>query len=415
VSGVSLRLTFAGLALVSAVWSAQAEDLVMPFACNAAGGEVQVTPSNETSYRIVGRRDEQPFVACAGSGNACETMMIHRFAIACDGQKVPWSRIANAAKTFGAAIPSGLPNGFAPVSTVSGRFVLPALAHIEPSSTKVATQDLSPDSVIDEHDGAATVENAAWVTEVRADVTALPKGNALRVAGVLVAVLIALVAASLAATGRWRMAWPYFESGQDWSKPPIIERAAAFWGRTDEWISMARERWLDKLHDVPGVELVNALSIAQVRYAHVELSVASLAADMLLRDVLKSELQQIRERMAEVERQLSRRAPDKSAAIIRNLLRDLDRIGRISQSAGDGASGESASASGIPQSIAEAYRVLGMNSEAAPAVAKKLVDALRLSWHPDHARDELDRRRREDRMKQINAAWDLIKDRRAAA
>ena len=69
----------------------------------------------------------------------------------------------------------------------------------------------------------------------------------------------------------------------------------------------------------------------------------------------------------------------------------------------------------MPQSIGEAYRILGINPDAAPQIAKKLVDALRMSWHPDHARDEPDRLRREERMKQINAAWDMIKSQRVAA
>lgn len=418
-SGVFLRLKFAALALLSAVWGAQAEDLIMPFTCNAAAGELQVSPSNETSYKILGHRDEQPFVACAGSGQACETMMVHRFAIACDGQKVAWSRIANAAKAFSAAMPAGLPNGFAPVSTLSGRFVLPALTHIEPhleaASTRVAMQDLSPDSVVEGQESSAPADRAAWVTEVRADTAALPKGNALRVAGAMSVVMAVLVAASLAAAGRWRIPWPTVAIRRDSGKTSVMNRAARSWQHVLEWLSKARDHWAENAHDEPGSALLNALSFAHVRYTQIEFGVASLAAELLLRDVLSSELQQIRERLADVERQLNRRAPDKSSAIIRGLLRDIERIGRISQSAGEGAQSETVAPSGIPQSIADAYRVLGMNADAAPAVAKKLVDALRMSWHPDHARDELDRRRREDRMKQINAAWDMIKDRRAAA
>ncbi len=69
----------------------------------------------------------------------------------------------------------------------------------------------------------------------------------------------------------------------------------------------------------------------------------------------------------------------------------------------------------MPQSVQEAYQMLGINDDAAPNVAKKLVDALRMSWHPDFARDEADRQVREARMKQINAAWDLIRTRREAA
>ena len=54
-------------------------------------------------------------------------------------------------------------------------------------------------------------------------------------------------------------------------------------------------------------------------------------------------------------------------------------------------------------------------AEAPPAAVKKVVDALRMSWHPDHARNEADRRHREERIKQINAAWDILKSAKAAA
>jgi hypothetical protein len=38
-----------------------------------------------------------------------------------------------------------------------------------------------------------------------------------------------------------------------------------------------------------------------------------------------------------------------------------------------------------------------------------------MSWHPDHARDADDRVLREDRIRQINIAWDLINTNREAA
>jgi DnaJ-domain-containing protein 1 len=169
----------------------------------------------------------------------------------------------------------------------------------------------------------------------------------------------------------------------------------------------------------PPDELVNALSFIEARIDEADLTISSLQPEMLLRDVLTSELQNIRKRLSDVERQMRRRAPSKSLSIVHALLRELERIGRISQVAGLGtnepAPESETSSISMPQSISDAYRVLGINADAAPAVTKKLVDALRMSWHPDHARDESDRQRREGRMKQINAAWDLIKDRRAAA
>jgi hypothetical protein len=58
-----------------------------------------------------------------------------------------------------------------------------------------------------------------------------------------------------------------------------------------------------------------------------------------------------------------------------------------------------------------AYSVLGLNPDASEAAAKKVVEGLRQTWHPDNARDDADRTIRTARMTQINAAWDLIRAR----
>jgi DnaJ-class molecular chaperone len=68
-----------------------------------------------------------------------------------------------------------------------------------------------------------------------------------------------------------------------------------------------------------------------------------------------------------------------------------------------------------PTSVGEAFEMLGINPDASTTVVKKIVDGLRQSWHPDHAKDDADRQLREDRMKQINIAWDVISGRRQVA
>jgi hypothetical protein len=70
---------------------------------------------------------------------------------------------------------------------------------------------------------------------------------------------------------------------------------------------------------------------------------------------------------------------------------------------------------GMPRTRNEAFQVLGIGiAPGANALAiKKVVDALRVSWHPDLARDEPDRQLRELRSKQINAAWELLQGERA--
>jgi DnaJ-class molecular chaperone len=69
----------------------------------------------------------------------------------------------------------------------------------------------------------------------------------------------------------------------------------------------------------------------------------------------------------------------------------------------------------MPRTREEALEVLGIGiAPSATATAiKKIVDGLRMSWHPDLAQDETDRALREQRSKQINAAWDILQSQRA--
>lgn len=69
----------------------------------------------------------------------------------------------------------------------------------------------------------------------------------------------------------------------------------------------------------------------------------------------------------------------------------------------------------IPRTRSEACDVLGVNPNAGDDIVRKLGDALRLSWHPDQAADEVDREMREARMKLINAAIDVLSGKRKAA
>jgi hypothetical protein len=411
-----LRFWVITLLIAGGTVAAQAEDLLMPYECRAGGGEVQISPANQTTYRILGSREEQPFVVCGSSAADCTTMMVHRFMVECDGTKVPWSRIANAARVVGVAMPAGLPTGFAPVSTMSGRFVLPSLTRTAAFVSRVTTQDLSPDSVIDRLDDTSPLNRNTWVTEVRADVWGSGSGgNAMRVGGSLAAVLAMLLAASMVAAGRWRLptlqfATPLLSANGmfGWAKRLKVraqearDAVFAFVGRLSKAVDKGSSN--------------NPTSTLYARLLAVELSVTALRSEQLLRDVLTVELDGIRKRTFDFERQGGRHSPEKAAVIVRILLRDLDRIARIAQTASlQPAAADKPSEIDMPHSTSDAYRVLGINGDAAPAVAKKLVDALRMSWHPDHARDDHDRVRREAKMKQINAAWDLIKDRRAAA
>ena len=67
----------------------------------------------------------------------------------------------------------------------------------------------------------------------------------------------------------------------------------------------------------------------------------------------------------------------------------------------------------LPTTREEALQVLGAGPDASDAVIKKIVDGLRMSWHPDHAKSAEDHRMRSERMTQINVAWDILAGRQA--
>jgi hypothetical protein len=89
----------------------------------------------------------------------------------------------------------------------------------------------------------------------------------------------------------------------------------------------------------------------------------------------------------------------------------------MSSHAPRGADGATLIGSGqMPETREQALQVLGMGlaGDTGLAAVKKVVDGLRMSWHPDYAVDQRDRAAREQRMKQINAAWEILNGSRAA-
>jgi hypothetical protein len=69
----------------------------------------------------------------------------------------------------------------------------------------------------------------------------------------------------------------------------------------------------------------------------------------------------------------------------------------------------------MPSTPEEALHILGASPDASIDVIKKIVDGLRQSWHPDLSRSDDDRLYREQRITQINVAWDILSGRYSAA
>ena len=414
---IALAIAMWGCVQFDCVAAAAADELAMPFICAIENGEARLYPGPETRYKIFGQRDEQSFPNCVTGGH-CETMMVHRFATECDGVRMSWARIAEAGRRAGVKIPARMPAGFAPISAMSGRIVLPSLTASGGGVTQVSMQDLSPDSVTEAQAPPSDVRDVPqWTTTVRADAAPVGDGVAARLGGWLGAMLAAMALATYFAT-RWRRSMA-FEIQGDGAFDAARLRAERLWSAfaeaVDDRIGRFKSAWGGDDGGPGEHALFNASLLVQSRLADAELALAELPHGLLLREVLQVEIEQIRKRAAEADRRIRSQSQQKSANVFRALHRDLDRIARIARGASNSERQDEGDADKTPSSQAEAYRVLGLNADAPPAAIKKLVDALRMTWHPDHARDEADRKRRESRMKQINAAWDLLRDVRKAA
>jgi hypothetical protein len=399
--------------------SARADELIIPYACTIDHGTPHLTASRGTSYHIIGPREDQTFSPCASAPSAkCEMMMVHKFTIECAGQRVAWARVAASARALGVELPAHLPPGFAPISRLAGRFVLPGLVQSKPAITRVAMQDLSPDSVIITGSTRPRAEPAQWVTVVDSEAQSSTSDEAFKVAGVISLLLITLMAGCLIVARRMSLLSFEFAglaatAGTLAGGAINITTEAAAWARSafrqsyESWRAAADPNGAD-------ANLGNMLTVVHARLAETELLVAGLPSELLLRDVLQSELDGLRERGADVARRVRRLGAERANATLRSLMRDLDRITRIVHGAARRTDYDEPADVEAPASVFEAYRILGLNPEAPYVAVKKVVDALRMSWHPDHARDEADRLFRERRIKQINAAWDLLKSGGAA-
>ncbi len=100
---------------------------------------------------------------------------------------------------------------------------------------------------------------------------------------------------------------------------------------------------------------------------------------------------------------------------LQRIVKELHRLRDIVEGAYRSLSGGGFTGREPPRDKYEAYEALGVNPDVSMRTLKKLVDALRACWHPDLAKDETDRLAREERMKRINIAWDIITAKRQEA
>jgi DnaJ-domain-containing protein 1 len=111
---------------------------------------------------------------------------------------------------------------------------------------------------------------------------------------------------------------------------------------------------------------------------------------------------------------------DDAQEVLRLMIAELDTIRQAAERgeaapASHSAGGASRDSNAMPCSLDDAYAVLNVHPSADKQTIKRVVDALRLTWHPDRARDPAERERHTLKIQNINAAWDIIDGKRAAS
>jgi hypothetical protein len=331
---------------------------------------------------------------------------------------LPWRRAASFEHLV-------LPTGFAPVGELGARlmvgaaadeaavadaevdaFAIHPLTRVSASDAEIAVAKADPDALLEPGGRRETFDTALepdlagddWITVVHAGPDTMSSARAEAHASRTWAWLLVIAAAAAVAL----LVAMRFAPQRSLRVLALARRRSA----RATGLSLARS----------DLSLANASDAVAALLQQTETAARQLKGAGPLREVLQGELNHVRERLTNLEKLVSKgdMPPEKSALQFRGLVRDLERIRRIVDSAVASLS-RSRKAIAPPRTASEAYEVLGVNAEVSAGVLKKIVDALRMSWHPDHARDDDDRLLREERMRQINIAWELINGKREAA
>lgn len=372
--------------------------------------------------------------APTGSARSCSDKGT-QVASATSGECLPW-RVSREIERM------VLPEGFAPAAELGARFIagaepgtpegtaitlakadatiVPLPAAARPHDFTIVREPL-PDVTAAISAGPPLDLEDNWITVVEArDLSDAAAPSALSRAMTFASWLAGLTALSALGWFGWQrqsmipaVAWPQFTS-------QVTSQAAFDWLQKNAADLIGRVTGRFHHNESTGASydplLANAAENVALMLQQAERTVINLTTSAPLRDVLEQELASIRQRLSAAKASAldGNGSVVKLVAQFRSLNRELDRVQRIAESASQSPTGVRATTT-MPKTKSEAYEVLGVNSDVSDNILKRLVDALRLTWHPDYAKDEPDRLVREDRIKQINIAWDLINDKRRAA
>jgi hypothetical protein len=393
-----------------------------------AQDRIVLLPGGERTHRVIGPYKSHAYTTCApGLADTCRTWTVHQFEMACGGWRVRWldvvaargdrritragrDRLSLLVEPTWLSLSRGLteptvvfPQGYAPAIGFPVRFVG------APAPTVVSQRGPKAEP-IDRPVAPVAMPTTPVDVPARIDAAATPVGEvgevtrALAAAGWVTTVVPAVTDGS--GPGLWRAASAVGLIGAMWGAVVVLRRRGR---RATEAPPPVRPE--------PGRDDTAATCAALIARA---VDLHRVARDALpavprpsVRNVLADDLARVQRVLLspELTASIADGSWDRVEPVVTAALADLERIARIIAGVLETAWPEQTppvAASAAPVTIAEAYEVLGVNPQADGKLAKKVVDALRLSWHPDHASDDADRARRETRMKQINAAWDMI-------
>jgi hypothetical protein len=416
-----------------------ADQVVLPFRCQVAQGRIVLVPRPDQVHTILGGHRSHAHTACApGQPDRCRTWTIHKFDLACGNARVPWMSVVAAAnerrpgtlqidngrllmqlvpsaRTSQRTFDSGwyaFPPGYAPAIGVQARF--PSLPAATPTvvADRTVRTELPRTSTIVAGTGATSPGRTAadatasqplsaapaaaadgWLTVVERELQtrrpSISLDRALGVLGLLAMVWLGLVVARRArSTDPAKEASSVTASGTTAAMEPNEDEAAMCAALIARVVNLHRAA-RDALPGVPSASL------------------RALLADDLDRVQTALLAPELTQQIADGQWTAARLK-------VTAALADLERVGRtiagvLETSRLDVGPASAPPPAPQPETVADAFAILGLNPHASRSIVKKVVDGLRQSWHPDHAHDERDRAAREARMKQINAAWDLIR------
>lgn len=409
--------------------------LVMPFSCNAKDGGVSVRPSAPRAHRVLSRPERRIIPVCSPhDSRQCRDVEVLRFDLLCDSRRIAWREVAAAISILGE---QQQPRAD-PVTLISVPRVWLMPSH-GPCARLLAHGDRRvplppPLAIMRRHC------ETAWAGEGLAPVR-WPNGFAPLEAAK--AELIKVIErpdppGSHASVARGAVQRPpHAVPPPRPQEPPRSERGeitAALEERAheDKTAPMGRLQFSEE----PGADRVqDPAATAPIAPADAEdppaasqpvpqeetwwgAFEATLAAALLMTSALVALLFRRRKRDAPVERAETWRmvrvepilalpcAPASRAMVSLAVTRGTP--------ARRAAEAEQPFGLEMPRSRGAALAVLGLRPGASPGrdVVKRIINELRRRWHPDRARDAEDLALRNHRIRQVNAAWEILSGKR---